>query len=65
METNAAQNALNKLKEAAPEYAERWEVNPKYDVPHLGPYIYVDDNTGHITSQQMGLKYYGKENNDG
>jgi hypothetical protein len=65
MEKNIVENALDSLNKAAPQLADRWEINPKYDVPHLGPYVYVD-NHGNMKLPQMGPGYYmeDKENND-
>jgi hypothetical protein len=40
-----------------------WEINPKYDVPHLGPYVYIKEN-GHITMQQTGPGCYMEEDKD-
>jgi hypothetical protein len=42
-----------------------WELNPEYNNPHLGAYVYVRDN-GHIAMPLMGPGYYmeSKEHND-
>lgn len=36
----------------------KWEVNPKYETPHLGPYIYVTETT--LRRQTVGATYYIK-----
>ena len=55
------QNIPNALKQLP----YNWEVNPKYDSPHLGAYVYVRSD-GHIVMPSMGPGYYmeSKENND-
>jgi hypothetical protein len=61
------QNIPDELKDSKynkPPY-NGWEVNPKYDVPHLGPYVYVD-NDGNIKMPKPHSSYYmeAKENNE-
>jgi hypothetical protein len=52
----------NNIPEELQKLPYKWEVNPKYDVPHLGPYVYVRD--GHMTIPQMGEGYYMEDKDD-